>query len=327
MATLWRTALLLALATRAAAGAPAGPTVEGAAEEDSVRRLYRTALDLFQNGDFQASATVFERIYARAPAEEMLIYNVGASYDKAGDRPAAIEWFKRYLATGARTNEAELARGRLVVLAAPASGSLPAPAPMAPFLIEAATGHTHATRLVFEGRRYVLIGVGAHPQKDFSIGLLVDEAAARLDFPRLRTAAGGADHASLTRGDIAARWVVNGPFGKAARLHFSRDVAASQMRESCRALLAPVLAPAASPDLRRDAEQFLALIDDTRAGDAWVIRTTPAGELFIERDGGRRSAPINPRLIIEWWNLWLGDSPMSPDLKKNLFDRIEILGG
>ena len=64
------------------------------------------------------------------------------------------------------------------------------------------------------------------------------------------------------RGDLAHQFVVLGAFGKAAQLHFVRNVSAKETRDAYREALGDDANGKASPELKRDSEAFLNLFDD-----------------------------------------------------------------
>jgi hypothetical protein len=191
------------------------------------------------------------------------------------------------------------------------------------------TGQTFQTVATFDGRRHVLLGVGARKYfgfKVYAMGLYVEEDPSRRAFPRLAASAGGSDHDSLARGELANEFVILGDFSKAAVLHFVRDVSGKDSQKNYREALGDSASARAPVELKRDAEAFLALFDDVKSGDVVTIRTTADGQIFVDVAGKTRPGPKNLRLSHDIWDIWLGPRPISSDLKKGLVDRIDTLG-
>ena len=130
----------------------------------------------------------------------------------------------------------------------------------------------------------------------------------------------------MVRTDLGHQFVINGDFGKVAQLHFVRAVTAKQTRDAYREALGETASAKAPIDLRRDAESFLALFGDVKDGDDLTIRTAPSGQIFVGVGGKEQVGPTNMRLSHDLWSIWLGQKPISPDLKKSLIDRIDTLG-
>ena len=92
---------------------------------------------------------------------------------------------------------------------------------------------------------------------------------------------------------------------------------------------APALIPAAASvfkNSRRDAEAFLALFDDVKNGDEVVIRSDARGQIWVDTHGQSRKGPLNQRLSHDIWAIWMGDKPISADMKKAMIDRVDSLG-
>jgi len=200
--------------------------------------------------------------------------------------------------------------------------------PNLPF-VEPVTKYTFNTVVDYDGVPYTLLGVGTRKVmgfKVYSMALYVEDDPARTAFTKLAAQAGGSDLATLQRGDIANRWLVMSEFGKAALLHFVRNVGAKDTRDAYRTALGDAASNSAPAELRRDVEQFLNLFDDVKDGDDIVIRTTSKGEIFVQAKGKEKRGPTNLRLSHDIWDIWMGSKPISADLKKFLIDRIDTLG-
>lgn len=305
----------------------------------AARRFYESGTFLFDRGQFIDAAREFERAYEVQP-RPALLYNIASAYDKGGERMKAVENYRRYVATMPNAPDVASARARAAVLereaaelaAAKAAAARPAPRrnipPPLPF-VEPTTKHTYQTWIKIDGVPYTLIGAGARRVfgfKVYAMGLYLEDEPARRAFPELAAKAGGSDHDSLARGDLAHEFVVLGDFGKAALLHFVRNVSAKETRDAYRECLADDVGPRATAELRRDTEQFLALFDDIKDGEDLTIRTTGKGQVIVEAHGKRRVGPTNARLAHDIWDIWLGQKPISSDLKRSMLDRIDTLG-
>ena len=326
------------LATASAWAAPkAAPPVDDE-KKTAAKHFYDTGTLLFDRGEFLDAAKEFERAYTEAPLPAFL-YNVASSYDKGGERKKAVEFYRKYAASAPDAKDVGVARSRADVLeremkeldAAKRNNAAPTQRPRPPVLpfVEPVTKYTFMTATDFDGVPYTLLGVGARKVygfKVYSMALYVEDDPARTVFPKLAAQAGGSDLATLSRGDIANRWLVMSEFGKAALLHFVRNVSAKDTRDAYREALGDAANSSAPVELRRDVEAFLNLFDDVKDGDNITIRTTSKGEVFVTSKGVEKKGPTNLRLSHDIWDIWMGSKPVSPDLKKSLIDRIDTLG-
>lgn len=332
--------MLLVVATVLGLSGPAR-----AADDDktaAAKRFYETGTLLYDRGEFLDAAKEFERAY-REQAKPALLYNIASSYDKGGDRVHAVENYRKYVATmpgasdvaSARARadvldreEKELAAAKAAAAGRPAADAARNLAPPLPF-VEPVTKYTYSTWMKIDGVPYTLIGAGARKVygfKVYAMGLYLEDAPARKEFPALAARAGGSDHDSLARGDLAHQFVVLGDFGKSALLHFVRSVSGKDTREAYREALGDDVGKNAPPELKRDAEAFLAMFDDIKDGEDLTIRTTGAGQVIVEAHGQKKLGPTNARLSHDIWDIWLGQKPISSDLKKGMLDRIDTLG-
>lgn len=323
-------------------GLLAGPARAADDEKTTAaKRFYETGTLLYDRGEFLDAAKEFERAYREQP-KAALLYNIASSYDKGGDRAHAVENYRKYVAlmpgspdvasAKARADvldreEKELAAARAAASARPAEAARNLPPPL-PF-VEPVTKYTYSTWMKLDGVPYTLIGAGARKVygfKVYAMGLYLEDAPARKEFPALAARAGGSDHDSLARGDLAHQFVVLGDFGKAALLHFVRSVSGKDTRDAYREALGDDVGRNAPPELKRDAEAFLAMFDDIKDGEDLTIRTTGAGQVIVEARGQKKLGPTNARLAHDIWDIWLGQKPISADLKKGMLDRIDTLG-
>lgn len=311
--------------------AAAGP-VAPADDNGASSSLYRAGLVLYESGHFTEAAGLFASAAARTPQEPTLFYNAAKAYDKSGDRKNAIDWYKRFLGNSPSRREGAIAAARLQVIerelvemAVAPRRALPPPLPF----VEPTTKQSFQTLSTVEDKPYTLIGVGARKVygfKVYAMALYVEDEPARAAFPRLAAQAGGADHDTLTHGDLVYNFVVVGEFGKMAVLRFVRAVSVEDTRKAYREALSISSASNAPSDLRRDAEAFLQLFDNVTAGEEMIIRTSPQGQVSVESHGQKRVGPTNLRLCHDIWDIWLGLKPISSDLKRSIVDRIDTLG-
>jgi tetratricopeptide (TPR) repeat protein len=337
-----RPILTLVLVFWAAPLAVAGPKAPAVDEDkkSAAKRFFEAGSLLYERGEFVDAAKSFERAYAEAPFPAFL-YNIASAYDKAGERVKAVDNYRKYVAASPDAKDNAVAKARADVLerewkeleAAKAAAKPPEPPkrvlpPPLPF-VEPVTKYTYKTLVEIEGVPYTLIGAGARKVvgfKVYAMGLYLEDAPARAAFPRLAAEAGGSDHDSLARGDLAHQFVVGGNFGKAALLHFVRNVSGKDTRDSYRGALDDEGYKTASPELKQQAEQFLALFDDIKEGEDLWIRTAADGQVIVETRGQKKLGPKNLRLARDIWDIWLGLKPISSDLKKGMLDRIDTLG-
>ncbi len=321
----------------AAAIAPAASSDEAAAimplsdDAKAADSLYRAAIVLYESGKFVDAARLFISAAEKAPSESALLYNAAKAFDKAGDRKQAIEWYRKFLGNHPTKREGAIATARLQVIereiAELAGTGRPLP-PSLPF-VEQITKHTFQTVQAYDGKPYTLLGVGARKVMGFKVyamALYVEDEGARAAFPKLAQQAGGADRDSLLHSDLAYKFVVLGDFGKVAIMHFVRAVSANDTRKAYREALAALSGSGAPSDLQRDIEAFVLLFDDIAAGEDVVVRSAPDGQISVEAHGQKKLGPKNLRLSHDVWELWLGQKPISGDLKKTILDRIETLG-
>jgi tetratricopeptide (TPR) repeat protein len=332
------TVMVLVAAGVAQAAPPKTPPKDDA-KAAAAKRFYETGTLLFDRGEFADSAKEFERAYSEDPLPQLL-YNIASAYDKAGERRKAVDNYRKYVATMPQSNDVAAAKSRADVLdrelkeleaAKAAAQPQVAKRPVAPPLpfVEPVTKFTYQTVVTLDGVPYTLIGAGARKVfgfKVYAMGLYLEDEPARRGFPDLAARAGGSDHDSLARGDLAHQFVVLGAFGKAALLHFVRNVSAKETRDAYRDALGDDANSKASPDMKRDSEAFLSLFDDLKDGDNCWIRTLANGQVIVEAHGQKKVGPTNQRLAHDIWDIWLGQKPISSDLKKSMLDRVDTLG-
>ena len=330
--------LVLAFTAPALGGKP--PTAEETEKRAAAKHFYDTGMLLYDRGDFVDAAKEFERAYGESPLPELL-YNIAQAYDKGGDRKKAVDAYRKYCEVMPNSKDNAVSRKRADVLerewseleaAKAANRPVVKPerqlAPPLPF-VEPVTKHTYQTWVRVEGKPYTLLGAGARKVSFFKVygmALYVEDEPARALFPKLAAQAGGSDHDTLVRGDLVNHWLVMGDFGKMAQLHFVRNVSGKDTRDAYRDALGETASKNASNELKQAAEAFLALFDDVKDGEDLTIRTTGEGQVIVEAHGQKKMGPKNIRLSHDIWDIWMGDKPISSDLKKTLVDRVDTLG-
>jgi len=186
-------------------------------------------------------------------------------------------------------------------------------------LVGVSAAATRGDARSYAGRPLLLVGQGARVKngdKLYEMSLWIDEEDGRRAFPALAMRAGGRDKAHLGRGDHAAAFLVWGRFTKQAVFTFARAVTAGEMRDEIRGALGD--APGADACAAMFAE-------DAKAGDQWVLTTGDNGEIKLTVAEGDKLAPQIPKLERALWNVWLGNKPVSPELRRALVEKIDTL--
>lgn len=299
------------------------------AATDAGKKFYEAGTKAFEAGRFREAATEYERAFAAQPLPAF-IYDVASAYDKAGASDEALAAYRRYLALpGHDVKDEPAVRARVEVLEkakpAPAVAS-PAPKRAVFPYVEPVTRHSFPTSMNIGDKDYALLGAGSMA-KTYAMALYVEDEPARTQFVRLAAQAGGTDHASLFRNDQAPQFVVLGDFGKHAVFYFDKAMTVQKLRELYRDALAEDTRASATPELRRDAEAFLALFDrDMKPGDELHLHSDADGEIFVHVGKGfTRTGPRNQRIVHDLWTAWLGPKPIANDLKSHLLDRMDSL--
>jgi hypothetical protein len=174
-----------------------------------------------------------------------------------------------------------------------------------------------------DGRPLVLVGQGARVKdgdKLYDMQMWIDEEDGRRAFPALAMRAGGRDKARIVRGEHAPAFLVWGRFTKQAVLKFARAVPAATMRDDIKSALADV----------KGADAVVAMFaEDADAGDEWVLTTRDNGEIELrtgDDKDDRKQGPQSPKLQRALWDVWLGAKPLSIDLRRQLIEKINLLG-
>jgi hypothetical protein len=176
---------------------------------------------------------------------------------------------------------------------------------------------------VVDGRPLVLVGQGARVKdgaKLYDMQMWIDDEDGRRAFPALAMRAGGRDKARLVRGDHAPGFLVWGRFTKVAVFRFAKAVPAAAMKEDVKSALEDV----------KGADEAAALFAvDADVGDEWVLTTRDNGEIELmtgDDKDDRKDGPQSPKLQRALWNVWLGAHPLSVELRRQLIEKIDLLG-
>jgi tetratricopeptide (TPR) repeat protein len=82
------------------------------AEKTAAEEQFARGKELFSQRDFEGAAAAFTRAYSLAPHPSVL-FNIGLSYDQAGDLPAAVASYRQYLKEAGDTKQGARVRRRL----------------------------------------------------------------------------------------------------------------------------------------------------------------------------------------------------------------------
>jgi tetratricopeptide (TPR) repeat protein len=332
----------LSLAAPALAGGIGGSLGSAAgkkvSEKDRARK--EQAKQFFEEGtmhynlrEFEQAIASFQNAYKSVPNAAFL-FNIAQAHRMAGHISDAIGFYNNYLrllpdAANAAEVKKWVAELEASQKAAPELPKLPPMPPAQPFL-EPRSKHNFLTRLSRYGTDYVLTGASFRSVIGFTVygvGMYVEEEPARRAYPKLVQKAGGTDLNLLRARDLAQNFVVLGEFGKMGLMYFVRNVAADKIRDAYRGVLQDNLKPSANPQLRQQTQEFLALFDrDMKSGEELAVGTTTEGKIFVAVGAIKKDGPQSPTLAIDLWNLWLGQKPLSKELKQGLVERIQALG-
>jgi hypothetical protein len=182
------------------------------------------------------------------------------------------------------------------------------------------------TRTV-DGKHFVLVGRGATPE--YELAIFVDETEARRHFPALAMRAGGRSRAALIGGDHAQTFLIWGRFGKLVELKAKKALTPAQLREMF-AGVSDEIGEKASADLRSASDGFLAMIaglDQLDDGEMLTIYGDGDGKLVVtEADGPSQKTAPSAKLVRAVFSVWLGQKPLSPELRRALVDKVDLLG-
>lgn len=90
--------LLLTLATAGGASAQEGDQRLTQQQLDDAERLFFEGLAAYRAEKFEAAAVAFQKAYV-ITKERDLLFNLGRSRERLGDKAGAVEWYRAYLGT------------------------------------------------------------------------------------------------------------------------------------------------------------------------------------------------------------------------------------
>ncbi|MSP60880.1 MAG: hypothetical protein EXR72_11155 [Myxococcales bacterium] len=334
-------ALLVASTSGIVAARKPPPPASDAKLTAEAWQRYRGGMARFNIDDYDGAIKEFQAAYLLVQ-DASFLYNIAQAYRKS-DRPQkALDYYRRYLrgsppppnrvevevlvAQLEATLGAQAVASAAAVAAPVAPPARPLPTPLP--LVEKETQTGFLSHITSDGKVYTLVGLGARKVYGFRVygmGLYLDDEAARPGIGSLAKRAGGGDVAHLTADDLGQNFILLGEFGKLGLLKFVRAVSGADVRSSYREALADSL-KSPPPALKADIEKFVALFKgDVKVGDECTIRTGADGAISVEIGGQRGVGPTNPQLAQAIWSIWLGQRPISADLRKALVNRIDTL--
>ena len=186
-------------------------------------------------------------------------------------------------------------------------------------VVEPSTGHAFDSTRTVDGKSYALLGTGVRKKfivKVYAMALYGEAAGVKKALAAGKPAPEKAPH-----------FVAHADFDKVAILHFVRDVDHGKMHEAYQESLKEELSDKAPPDLKKDAEAFVALWDqDVKNGQEIIISTTSEGKVEMGFPAVKKQGPTSPKLVQAIWRIWLGAKPISADLRTALVSRLEEAG-
>jgi hypothetical protein len=325
----------LALLARPAAvhAARSKETEKERVRKEQARQFFEEGTTHYNLREFEQAIESFQNAYKSVPNAAFL-FNIAQAHRMAGHLSDAIGFYNNYLRLmpdAANADEvkrfiAELEASKKAAAEVPKLPPLPPPQPV----LEPRSKHNFWSRMNRFGTDYVLTGAGFRSYLGFTVygvGMYVEEEPARRAYPKLVQKAGGSDLNLLRARDLAQNFVVLGEFDKLGLMYFVRDVGADKIRDAYRGLLQDNLKPSANPQLRQQTEDFLAMFNrDMKTGEELVVGTKTDGTIFVAVGSIKKDGPKSPTLAIDLWNLWLGNKPLSKELKQGLVERIQALG-
>ncbi len=191
-------------------------------------------------------------------------------------------------------------------------------------LTEPATGMTFAGTLdaveLGEGTTLELTGVGVRKKlvfKVYAFALYADAGALRSGLDAYR----GRDADTLRADDAFYEDFVNAKVTRSAVLRFARSVSVEKIRNAFDDAIGDSVP---KDDPAREA--FLALFSgEIDKGDEFRISFGPEGVIHVVGKGTVRGSVESPPLAIALIASWLGEKPVSEDIKEGVVERIPEL--
>jgi hypothetical protein len=167
---------------------------------------------------------------------------------------------------------------------------------------EPSTGITFPAQKNFGGKSLAITGTGVRKKfviKVYAIASYLESG--KLDKSR----------------DVYSQLLSDGP-AKLLVLHFVRGVDAGSIREAFGEGLKKNIPNYNSSPARKDAEAFLNSMTDVNENDEMELFWSQGGNLEVVIKGQSKAKFQNPVLAQAVWGIWLGNSPLSGDIKTGL---------
>lgn len=199
---------------------------------------------------------------------------------------------------------------------------------------EPKTGRTFPESIGYPGREGAVLrcaGVGVRTKAVFKVyaaALYLDEAGARGELAGRAAQASGEPKSpdSLCASIIASDRSAGGnreesTLAKAIVMKFVRGVGKDKVRETYLEMLERTLGPLAASPVRENAEAFLAMFtEDVADGDEIELYGCGA-RVGVLVKGVEKGALSDGALAEAIWSIWLGEKPVSDDLRRGLISR------
>lgn len=197
-------------------------------------------------------------------------------------------------------------------------------------VVELATSQRFTTPLLIAGKNYSLVGIGVRSQTEtkpparlYAMAMYVDHTGAKVQFPSLLHKA--PTRAMMFAESRAQNFVIWGRFAKLGVLRLLRPMSKAELVTMFRAAMPEVFSDKAPPELKKDGEAFLALLDqDLKEGQELRIHTDDDFRIEVYLDGVKKVGPQDPKLCRHIWEIWLGYHAQR-DLRGQLVDRLDVL--
>jgi pentatricopeptide repeat protein len=172
---------------------------------------------------------------------------------------------------------------------------------------EPATGIEFPAQVNLNGKNFAITGTGVRKKLGFKVYAIASYVeAGKLDKSR----------------DLYAQMLSDGP-AKRIVMHFVRDVEVDKIRETFWEGLEKNIPHYDSSPAKQDAEAFLDAMMDMNTNDEMHLYWWPGGTVEVNIKGQPRGKFPNPILARAIWSIWLGNSPISGELKTNLVASVQ----
>ena len=167
---------------------------------------------------------------------------------------------------------------------------------------EPSTGISFPSQTSFGGRNLGITGTGVRKKYGFKVYAIASYyEAGKLDKSR----------------DLYSQLLSDGP-AKLIVMHFVRDVDAGRIRETFGEGLEKNIPNYKSSPARKDADTFLNALTDVKENQKIELFWTQGGNLEVFVNGQPKAKVQSPIVAQAVWSIWLGNSPISSDIKTGL---------